>query len=902
MQATGRVRTETVFSERSVRKSLLLSAAAAGATASRSNGAGVPDIYRDMLVAADIAPSEPERPLKKRRPPGARRPELSGPGPASKAAAAATAASKGRREPQRIDDKTGAGVADNDSDESDSDEIEFEDVALPDPTIQTMERDSDEEEDDDEDEEPIQFEDVDLTLMNSFGLGDVQEEEKTPKVLELDLAAAQSKQRRQVAERRKPINREEKDRRIVVHKTHLLCLLAHVSQRNRWCNDPVTQRNLRPLLSSKTIDYLNPSTELTQFGRTNSLKRGLEDVMTKFKTRYKITERGMRRALWAEKEEHLKNYQLPDDIETPPEKSDFREMATTLEGSRDVGAQLFCALLRSAGVEARLVCSLQPLACTPGAPPMGKPPKSRGRLSLEEQYARIPKYDSSFESPVAAPSPLSARRRLGHPNAAAFNAPVMTGPVASSSSLAPQKIRESPFPIYWVEVLDEAHQKWQPVDPIVTESFWRPQKLEPPANDRENCMTYVVAFEADGTARDVTRRYAKAYNAKTRKMRVESVGDRGDRWWRKALRAYSRDYATDMDQIESNELNNLEAREPMPRNVADFKDHPVYALERHLRRNEVLVPGASAAGTVGAGSTGPLEKIYRRRDVRVARTREKWYRMGRTIRENEIPVKFVPKRVRKDNLFGGDDDDDDDDDDDESRMDDTGAAAGNPLYTIEQTELYKAPPVVDGRVPKNRFGNLDVYVPSMVPEGGAYVADEYGARAAFMLGIDYAPALTGFQFRGRQGTAVLHGVVVPAENEDAVRAVIEGLKDEEAEFARAMRSREVLRAWKRMLMNLRRIWAGVGSDDDEEEAQQASKSQHNDYGHDMAVDGHDVGDAEADEDDDTQGGFMREAPSSNGHGEGEQQDLEVDLAADSDEEEGGGFMIDDDYAGGFIVE
>lgn len=43
------------------------------------------------------------------------------------------------------------------------------------------------------------------------------------------------------------------------------------------------------------------------------------------------------------------------------QKDDFCAAALSLEASRDVGAQLFCALLRSAGVETRLVCSLQPL-------------------------------------------------------------------------------------------------------------------------------------------------------------------------------------------------------------------------------------------------------------------------------------------------------------------------------------------------------------------------------------------------------------------------------------------------------------------------------------------------------------------------------------------------------------
>lgn len=46
------------------------------------------------------------------------------------------------------------------------------------------------------------------------------------------------------------------------------------------------------------------------------------------------------------------------------QQSDFRAAARSLEASRDTGAQLFCALLRSADVDARLVCSLQPLPFT----------------------------------------------------------------------------------------------------------------------------------------------------------------------------------------------------------------------------------------------------------------------------------------------------------------------------------------------------------------------------------------------------------------------------------------------------------------------------------------------------------------------------------------------------------
>lgn len=552
------------------------------------------------------------------------------------------------------------------------------------------------------------------------------------------------------------------------------------------------------------------------------------------------------------------------------EKSDFLEAAKTLKGSRDVGAQLYCALLRSAGLEARLVCSLQPLSFVSGGPSMSKPPKTKQKPSVEEQMARRPKYDSTFESPGITPnSAPSARRRLGHPNATAYELPKIAPTAPSRPPDTPKKIRETPYPVYWVEVLDLAHQKWQPVDPLVTQSFWKPKVFEPPANERDNCMAYVVGFEPDGTARDLTRRYAKAYNAKTRKLRIESVSPLGERWWRKALKAYERGYVSDLDQIENNEMAAAEAREPMPRNVADFKDHPLFALERHLRRNEVLVPGAQPTGTVGAGSKGPLEKIYRRKDVRLARPKERWFRLGREVLGDAVAVKYVPKRARKHgDVFGGDEDGEDGDGAD---------AAGTPLYTAEQTRLYEPPPLVGGVVPKNRFGNLEVYVPSMVPRGGAYVADELAAPAARLLGLDHAPALTGFRFEGRRGTAVLHGAVVAAEHAVAVRAVADGLRDEAADLERERRQRAALRAWKTLLMQLRvrqRIWAGVDDDDDDE------KDGPRDRESAMLMD-------VAEEEEQDEGGDA-------GSDEEPQQ-------SDDSAEAGGGFIVeDDDFGGGFL--
>lgn len=536
---------------------------------------------------------------------------------------------------------------------------------------------------------------------------------------------------------------------------------------------------------------------------------------------------------------------MPDDADTTYDKSDFKAAAKKLKGSRDLGAQLYCALLRSAGLDVRLVCSLQPLSFNAGGPSMPKSarpaPKSPSpEPEISDEETPVDAANFKFGQPPSH-LPYAPTRRLGHPNAAAYHMPEMSAPVRIPPRPRPKAIQESPFPVFWVEVLDEAHQKWFPVDPMVTETIAKPRSFEPPMADRENNMSYVIAFEDTGDARDVTIRYAKAYNSKTRKNRVEFT-HKGDRWWRKVMRTYSRGYKTDLDQIEDNELAGIEGREPMPKNITDFKDHPVYALERHLKRNEIIV-ATRESGKVAAGrdprSPGgkKLENVYRRRDVRIVRSADAWYRLGRDVKMGEQPMKTVPAKRRPD----------------DDAIDEADERPGTNLYTEDQTELYEPPPVVRGCIPKNSFGNIDIYVSSMVPKGGVHIPYEEASRAARLLGIDFADALTGFEFRGRHGTAVLKGVVVASEYHEAMLAIIEGFRNEKERERERLRAVATLRMWKKFLIGLR------------------IKER---------VDGYDV---------------EGEGPDGNTVNDVESDDSDVYVP---DDDEGGGFLPDDDDDGG----
>ena len=110
---------------------------------------------------------------------------------------------------------------------------------------------------------------------------------------------------------------------------------------------------------------------------------------------------------------------------------------------------------------------------------------------------------------------------------------------------------------------------------------------------------------------------------------------------------------------------------------------------------------------------------------------------------------------------------------------------------------------MDGRIPRNVYGNLDVYVPSMVPPGGAHIPHPDTAQAARIIGIDYADAITGFSFQGRHGTAVTKGAVVAAEYQEAIEEVIKAFEDERAQAEEERRSLTALKMWKRFLVALR---------------------------------------------------------------------------------------------------
>lgn len=72
-----------------------------------------------------------------------------------------------------------------------------------------------------------------------------------------------------------------------------------------------------------------------------------------------------------------------------------------------------------------------------------------------------------------------------------------------------------------------------------------------------------------------------------------------------------------------------------------YKDHPLYALERHLLKFQAIYP--RDALTLGFVRKEP---VYARECVHTLHSREIWVKQARTVRPKEEPYKIVKARPK----------------------------------------------------------------------------------------------------------------------------------------------------------------------------------------------------------------------------------------------------------------
>ncbi|XP_041860679.1 DNA repair protein complementing XP-C cells [Melanotaenia boesemani] len=301
------------------------------------------------------------------------------------------------------------------------------------------------------------------------------------------------------------------------------------------------------------------------------------------------------------------------------------------------------------------------------------------------------------------------------------------------------KKKDGPGEDEWLEVYLERTSSWVCVD--VEQGVGVPHLCSQNATAP---VTYVVAVDGNGFLKDLGKKYDPTWMTSSRKRRVD------DEWWEETLEPFLGP-EDEKDKKEEKELQNKLLSKPMPTSVAEYKNHPLYALKRHLLKYEALYPSTA---TVLGYCRG--EPVYSRDCVHTLHSRDTWLKEARTVRLGEEPYKMVKgfsNRSRKARMMSEVKDEKD-----------------LPLFGEWQTEEYQPPIAVDGKVPRNEYGNVYLFKPCMIPVGCVHVRLPNLHRVAKKLNLDAVPAVTGFDYHGGYSHAVSDGYIVCEENEDILRA------------------------------------------------------------------------------------------------------------------------------------
>jgi xeroderma pigmentosum group C-complementing protein len=658
----------------------------------------------------------------------------------------------------------------------------------------------------------------------------------------------------------------ERTIRLSTHKAHVQCLLFHNAIRNAWLNDKKVHDILRGQLPEgiqkeikkwRVVSALDPppppppqkkaekagkkkGSRKKETAKTRNwgeeakrLEPGQPDMShgdpilqllrilaAYWKRNFKITAPGLRKHGYRsavkleaivssfKKEEHnpvVHGERIAD-------RHEFRTLAEKRQGSRDVGAQLFTALLRSLDIEARLVSNLQPLGFG-----WTKAEVDTSEPAQPEASAKQTEVESSDED-------------FGTDEEG----------VIQESAKTSQFDRDLPFPVYWTEVVSPITHQVIPVDPLILTNpvAANPEMVaafEPRggrADKAKQVIAYVIAHSSDGTAKDVTTRYlrrqtwpgkTKGYRLPMEKVTVR-ISRRGStytidyHWFRETMKGYVRSdkQRTAVDDVE--DAKDLVANQPEKKFVKketdtlqSLKASAEFVLERFLRREEALRPGAKVVRkfVTGKGDKAKEENVYRRADVLRCLSAESWHKEGRRPKMGEAPLKRVPIRavtlMRKREV--------------EELARQTGQKPLQGLYARYQTEFIIPPPIENGVIPKNEYGNIDCFVPTMIPRGATHVPYSGTVRICKKLGIDYAEAVTGFEFGSKMAVPVIEGVVVAEENAELVCDAWRADQEVRREKERLAHEKRILQTWRKFVMGLRimeRVRAEYGDDGDAE--------------------------------------------------------------------------------------
>jgi len=581
----------------------------------------------------------------------------------------------------------------------------------------------------------------------------------------------------QSSKKRKGIVKRDRILRNIMHRSHLLTLVATACRANRLF---VNEADHLAAIIISCMPSLEP--DRSKFYTT------LVKLCHEFRDRFNLrdfclnnTEQSFAQLFSA----YFEREELEEEVMCIDDDGNRDETQNALNHQMYVIG--FAAWIRSFGFQTRLVASLHPISLS-----MSSKKKKRKRRYSEAGSAKRSKTSSNAETPTKTRSrsqSTTPKKGKGRQRSNSIASSTVTD--AEEVPVDGHEVTEFPI-VYWCEVYNTAKREWEPVCPIrclVSEI----EKMEPPATQAPQFQySYIFALPPDtGSFEgvDLTRRYAKNYTSKTLKNRISSTDSQ---WFQHFLWLFTKSIESQDQKYlrETKRLTRTDADEKMPTSLAGFNNHPIYALERQLKKIEVLHPDAKN-DTIGIFKD---QKVYKREYVSICKSKEGWTKEGMVVKNGEMPIKFKKsqantiKRQREIEAF------------EDVGLGDEADPGKSGLFAKWQVEPAHPDPLPENElIPRNSFGNFELLHPNYLPPNCAHLNIPGIGVVAKRLGTPYAPAMVGFDFSRGRSFPIVKGIV--CFNDDAEMLSEAAIEADRVKVLKESKKKEVrvLKNWKTLV-------------------------------------------------------------------------------------------------------
>lgn len=545
----------------------------------------------------------------------------------------------------------------------------------------------------------------------------------------------------------------EKQRRISIQYLGIIVYTLHAWQRNKLLSDKKVLKTLKKLLPDLFIK------QYKKFKKNQTDKHLvyiIKYLIKWFRKNFKHDSNGLRVLGYLPKKFKLASDYFPNNSKPVSNVKEFLLVIKKFQHNRDVGAQIFTALLRSLGFEARLVFSL----------------------------------------------PLVSSKTLQK-----------LQPKLNQKILRANKDNDLLYPYFWTELVN-------PLNPseifvIETQCYFDDEKQLIRLNRNlsnvsksytsaffpiqnplcQMSMHYVLSFSNSNLVLDVSSRYMSDISYRWfNRLDLRTESGRAALLLQSLVRILNsgKNYTVE-DNLELDSLRTIAMHNfNIPNSLSAMKKSPNFTTKSTLRYNEVI---SSNAVAIAKSFNGKKRHVYFKNDLVVVKSEQQWKFCGRSIKPEDIgdPIKVAkanPRTIYRRRVL---------------HMNDMTNPELNklPLYSFSQTCPYIKPEIINGVLPRNRYGNIEIFRTNMVPDGCVWLKMSDIELALSKSQVQYVPIVVGFAFKSGSAYPVKNGVIVLTEDEVTAKMIWLTYKIKEQRINQRDKVLRSLYSWQVLLNKVR---------------------------------------------------------------------------------------------------